>query len=45
LRVAFGRQYVTAEERDDLCDRYDEIARMTTGLIKHLKREDRKTRG
>ncbi len=45
LRVAFGRDYISAAERDDLTQRYDEIARMTTGLIKHLRREDRKDRG
>ncbi len=45
LRVAFGREYISATERDDLCGMYDEIARMTTGLIKHLRREDRRERG
>ena len=45
LRVAFGRGYVSGEERDDLCGQYDEVARMLTGLIKHLRAEDRKVRG
>ena len=45
LRVAFGRGYISTEERDNLCGKYDEIARMDTGLIQHLRREDRKVRG
>jgi hypothetical protein len=45
LRVALARDYITAPEETELIERYDEIARMLTGLIKHLRREDRKSRG
>ena len=44
LIVAWGRNYVTKDETDDLCARYDEIARISTGLIKHLEAEDRPNR-
>jgi four helix bundle protein len=45
LRVALGRQHIAEGEWKDLCQRYDEIARMLTGLIRHLELEDRKQRG
>jgi four helix bundle protein len=45
LRVAKGRQYVTESEMNELCDRYNEIEKMLTGLIRHLEREDRRHRG
>jgi four helix bundle protein len=45
LTVAHGRQYVTAQETTELCNRYEEIARMLTGLIKYLLASDRKVRG
>jgi len=45
LRIAFGRDYISSQELDNLCERYDEIARMTTGLLRHLRKEDRKDRG
>jgi four helix bundle protein len=45
LAIAEGRQYVSREERISLTERYDEIAKMITGLIKHLQRENRTRRG
>lgn len=45
LIVARGRGYISEGELSDTCDRYNEIERMLTGLIKHLKKEDRKLRG
>jgi four helix bundle protein len=45
LVVARGRGYVTAAECNALCERYEEIERMTTGLIRHLQKEDRRVRG
>ena len=45
LVVARGRGYVTADECESLCAKYEEIERMTTSLIRHLQKEDRKVRG
>jgi len=45
LLVARGRDYVAADECNALCAAYEEIERMTTSLISHLKREDRRDRG
>ena len=45
LAIAQGRGDVSAEESSQLSARYVEIARMLTGLIKHLRKEDRKQRG
>jgi four helix bundle protein len=45
LRIARGRGYVTTEECESLCAKYDEIERMTTSLIRHLQKEDRRVRG
>jgi four helix bundle protein len=45
LVVAKGRDYVSAGECQSLCEDYEEIERMTTGLIRHLQREDRRVRG
>ena len=45
LRVAKGREYVTESEMKELCDRYNEIEKMLTGLIRHLEKEDRRHRG
>ena len=45
LSVAGARHYITELERSAHSDRYDEIARMLTGLIRHLEREDRTNRG
>jgi four helix bundle protein len=45
LAVAHGRQYLNDEETIDLCGKYEEIAKMLTGLIKYLLASDRKLRG
>jgi four helix bundle protein len=45
LKVAAGRDYVTVEECVSLCARYEEIEKMSTGLIRHLERENRRHRG
>ena len=45
LAVARGRQYVTEEEAIELSNKYEEISRMLTGLIKYLLASDRKRRG
>ena len=45
LAVAHGRRYLAADAFARLSDRYNEIERMLTGLIKHLVREDRQHRG
>jgi four helix bundle protein len=45
LRVAWGRDYITEKELLELCDRYNEIEKMSTGLIRHLERENRRHRG
>ncbi len=45
LRIAKGRDYITAEEYAELSERYNEIEKMLTGLIRHLEREDRRHRG
>jgi len=44
LRVATNREFITETERSYLHDLYLEIARMLSGLIDHLEREDRKQR-
>jgi four helix bundle protein len=44
FKVAVKRGYITQAEAKDLSDMYEEIAKMLTGLIAHLKREDRKDR-
>ena len=44
LVVALQRKHVTTTECPLLCERYDEIAKMLSGLIEHLEREDRKHR-
>jgi four helix bundle protein len=44
LRVATNREFITESERSHLHDLYIEIARMLSGLIDHLEREDRKRR-
>jgi four helix bundle protein len=44
LIIAWGRKHITKAEADDLCGRYDEVARMSTGLIQHLDEEDRPNR-
>jgi four helix bundle protein len=45
VTVAHGRQYLSDQEAADLQNKYEEIARMLTGLIKYLRRTDRKHRG
>ena len=45
LHVATTRGHLTANERDGLESRYNEVEKMLTGLIKHLNREDRRQRG
>jgi four helix bundle protein len=45
LAVAHERGYVTEAEMMDLSEKYEELARMLTGLIKHLRAADRKQRG
>jgi four helix bundle protein len=42
LTGAHGRQYLTEQERTEVCDKYEEIARMLTGLIKYLLASDRR---
>ena len=44
LKVALKRGYITEDEQKSLADRYEEIAKMLTGLIAYLLREDRKNR-
>jgi len=45
LTVSKGRDYVSFEEWTKLCDDYNEIEMMLTGLIRHLQRDDRRQRG
>jgi len=45
VAVAHGRQYLSDDEAVDLHNKYEEIARMLTGLIKYLRASDRKHRG
>jgi len=44
LRVAANRQLITENERAQMHERYLEIARMLSGLITHLERDNRKHR-
>jgi len=45
LQIACDRGYITAEEFTSCNEIGDEIARMTTGLIKYLVKSDRRDRG
>ncbi len=45
LAVAHGRKYLNEAELGELVIKYEEIAKMLTGLIKHLRATDRKQRG
>ena len=45
LEIAQRRSYITPEERKERDSLADELARMLTGLIKHLMREQRRGRG
>ena len=44
LSVARGRKQITDDEQRQCSEKYEEIARMLTGLIRHLENEDRKFR-
>jgi four helix bundle protein len=44
LVVAVQRNHITDGERVQTSDKYEEIAKMLTGLIGHLETEDRKHR-
>ena len=44
LQVAAQRKHITESECAQLAAKYNEIAKMLAGLIKHLQREDRKRR-
>jgi len=45
VEVAHGRLHLTDIEAADLHQKYEEVARMLTGLIKYLRASDRKQRG
>lgn len=45
LAIAHGRGHLEQSEKSDLIGKYEEIARMLTGLIKYLRACDRKERG
>jgi four helix bundle protein len=45
LKLACNRKYITAEEFESRNKLGDEVARMTTGLIKYLRKTDRRDRG
>ncbi len=45
LAVAQGRRYLTPSEAENFSDKYEEISKMLTGLIKYLRTSDRKHRG
>jgi four helix bundle protein len=44
LVIARDRHHITEEERVRISDEYEEVARMLTGLIRHLEAENRKRR-
>jgi len=44
MLIALQRHLVTEAEGASVSDRYEEISKMLTGLIRHLEREDRKHR-
>jgi four helix bundle protein len=44
LVVAVQRNHITESERVRISNMYEEIAKMLTGLIRHLETEDRKRR-
>jgi len=44
LIVARDRHHINESERLELTSAYEEVARMATGLIRYLEREDRKHR-
>jgi four helix bundle protein len=45
LVIAQDRRHIGEDERLRLSAKFEEIARMATGLIRHLEAEDRKHRG
>jgi four helix bundle protein len=45
LGVAHTRKYLEAADVSELAGKYEEIARMLTGLIRYLEASDRKRRG
>ena len=45
LIIARGRDYITEEELQTLCERYDEVERMLTSLIRYLRRSNWNDRG
>lgn len=45
VAIAQGRRYLDSEEACQLSEKYEEIAKMLTGLIKYLHASDRKRRG
>ena len=45
LSVAHARKYLESDDVSDLAGKYDEIARMLTGLIRYLLASGRKQRG
>jgi four helix bundle protein len=44
LAIAAKRDHITEKECTDFTERYAEIARMLTGLIRHLEKEQRRNR-
>jgi four helix bundle protein len=44
LAIAQRRKLISDSEREGIEKRYDEIAKMLTGLIKYLERSDRRNR-
>jgi len=44
LRSAYVRRCISEDELHDLQARYEEVAKMLSGLARHLRREDRKFR-
>jgi four helix bundle protein len=44
LVVAVQRRHISEAEQARICNMFEEIAKMLTGLIRHLETEDRKHR-
>jgi four helix bundle protein len=45
MTMARDRDYVGTTDLTELTEKYEEIARMLTGLIRYLKASDRRERG
>jgi four helix bundle protein len=45
LIVARGRDYITDEELERICAKYEEVEKMLASLIRYLQRSDWKNRG